>query len=146
MKHTNSKKTVERSQKVIAPVLFIDNNFLPFLYGSPFPWILRNFKWNTNLFIHYIHIELLLFTSKTYNCLAANAKFCTSPLNFSTCGNARFQLIKLCNRNKSRRITTNLVKSSQSTSISSIKKLQELLSMEINVFNAILCVLIFLGS
>ena len=50
----------------------------------------------------------ITFYLKTYNCLAANAKFCTSPLNFSTCGNARFQLIKLCNRNKSSKITTNL--------------------------------------
>ena len=46
---------------------------------------------------------------------------------FSTCGNARFQLIKLCNRNKSKRITTNLEKKNlQSTSISSDKGLQKL--------------------
>ena len=62
---------------------------------------------------------------------------------FSTCGNARFQLIKLCNRNKSRRITSKLVKNMQSTSISSVKELQELRSMKINVSTAILCVLIF---
>ena len=65
--------------------------------------------------------------------------FCTSP-QLSTCGNARFQLIKLCNRNKSRRITSKLVKNLQSTSISSVKELQELRSMKINVSTAILCV------
>ena len=62
----------------------------------------------------------------------------------STCGNARFQLIKLCKKeNKNRKITLKPVKNSQSTSISNVKELQELYSMEINVFNAILCVSIF---